>query len=288
MFRRGAWREDSSLIQKRRNLFGLDPGFSFEKLHASRNTSIHIGCFEVRPVQYVRDIGVILDNQLNMRKHMSQVASTCFFHLRRLRQLRASLSREQRQRLASVIYSFSSGLLERRSRRIASVLPGPAEALSSMMWQGLLPIYILVDHVTGTLRDLSRIRGIVASYSRLARRETPGSIPTSTKKIHHDIYSPRQEKILCCCRSTSSWSCDRNTTRFLYIGFRAKLEPCIQIVRVDACVCRWCCAGRNMLTSVTELPDHSHLRFATSGLHDVPRTWTKFGSRSFSVAGPTA
>ena len=29
-FRRGAWREDSSLIQKRRNSIGLDPGFSFK------------------------------------------------------------------------------------------------------------------------------------------------------------------------------------------------------------------------------------------------------------------
>ena len=45
---------------------------------------------------------------------------------------------------------------------------------------------------------------------------------------------------------------------------------------------------RNMLTSVTELPGRSHLRSAASGLHDVPGTRTKFGTRSFSVAGPTA
>ena len=45
---------------------------------------------------------------------------------------------------------------------------------------------------------------------------------------------------------------------------------------------------RNMLTSVTELPGRSHLRSAASGLYDVPRTRTKFGTRAFSVAGPTA
>ena len=44
----------------------------------------------------------------------------------------------------------------------------------------------------------------------------------------------------------------------------------------------------NMLTSVTELPGRSHLRSAASGLYDVPRTRTKFGTRAFSVAGPTA
>ena len=30
VFRRGAWQKDSSLIQKRRNSFGLDPGFSYK------------------------------------------------------------------------------------------------------------------------------------------------------------------------------------------------------------------------------------------------------------------
>ena len=45
---------------------------------------------------------------------------------------------------------------------------------------------------------------------------------------------------------------------------------------------------RNMLTSVTELPGCSHLRSAASGLYDVPRIRTKFGTRAFSVAGPTA
>ena len=45
---------------------------------------------------------------------------------------------------------------------------------------------------------------------------------------------------------------------------------------------------RNMLTSVTELSGRSHLRSAASGLYDVPHTRTKFGTRSFSSAGPTA
>ena len=43
-----------------------------------------------------------------------------------------------------------------------------------------------------------------------------------------------------------------------------------------------------MLTSVTELPGRSHLCSAASGLYDVPCTRTKFGTRSFSVARPTA
>ena len=44
--------------------------FQLQKLHASTNSSIYIGGIEVKPVEYVRDLGVILDNQLSMRKHI--------------------------------------------------------------------------------------------------------------------------------------------------------------------------------------------------------------------------
>ena len=65
--------------------------------------SIHVGSTVVAPVDNIRILGVQLDSNLDMRKHISQVASACFFHLRRLRQMRKILSREHRQRLVSAV-----------------------------------------------------------------------------------------------------------------------------------------------------------------------------------------
>ena len=42
----------------------------------------------MKPTDVVRDLGVLLDSELTMKRHVSKTASTCFYHLRRLRQLR--------------------------------------------------------------------------------------------------------------------------------------------------------------------------------------------------------
>ena len=107
----------------------------------------------MKPVEYVRDLGVILDNQLSMRKHVGQVVSTCFFHLRRLRQLRARLSREQRQRLVSAIILSRvdycnvvlAGLPASSLAPLQRVLNAAARFVADLRPR---------DHVTGTLRDL--------------------------------------------------------------------------------------------------------------------------------------
>jgi len=44
----------------------------------------------------------------------------------------------------------------------------------------------------------------------------------------------------------------------------------------------------DLATPVNEIRGRSHLRSATLGHFDVPRTRTRLGSRAFSVAGPAA
>ena len=51
----------------------------------------------VTPTTFVRDLGVYLDNQLTMKKHISLLTRTCYFHLRRLRQIRRTVGREVTQ-----------------------------------------------------------------------------------------------------------------------------------------------------------------------------------------------
>ena len=55
----------------------------------------------IEPVDSVRDLGVILDSELSMQKHIGKVYSLCFFHIRRLRKLRSMLDQSSTQRLVS-------------------------------------------------------------------------------------------------------------------------------------------------------------------------------------------
>ena len=66
-------------------------------------TSIRVGGVEVKPVETVRDLGVTLDCQLNMRAHISKIVSACYYHLRRIQQLRHCLDKDDRQRLVSAL-----------------------------------------------------------------------------------------------------------------------------------------------------------------------------------------
>jgi len=43
----------------------------------------------IKPSQVVRDVGVIVDGDLSLAVHVSQVISVCFFHLRQLRLCRS-------------------------------------------------------------------------------------------------------------------------------------------------------------------------------------------------------
>ena len=55
----------------------------------------------VVPVDNIRILGIQLDSSLDMRKHISQVTSACFFHLPR--QMRKILGRKHRQRLITAV-----------------------------------------------------------------------------------------------------------------------------------------------------------------------------------------
>jgi hypothetical protein len=51
--------------------------------------------------QTVRNLGVYMDSRLDMRSHISKIASICFYPLRRLRLLRHTVDRDICQRLVS-------------------------------------------------------------------------------------------------------------------------------------------------------------------------------------------
>jgi len=57
----------------------------------------------IQPVKVVRDLSVYLDNELTMKLHNSRVFSSCFFQLRRLRQIRRSAGEEVTKRMVTAL-----------------------------------------------------------------------------------------------------------------------------------------------------------------------------------------
>ena len=62
---------------------------------------LQLGSTVIEPARVVRDLGVLLDDELSMKQHITKVASTCFYQLRRLRQLRCLLGQEVTAQLVS-------------------------------------------------------------------------------------------------------------------------------------------------------------------------------------------
>jgi len=65
------------------------------------SSTIRIGSINVQPVTVVRDLGVMIDDELSMRVHVSRTAQTCFYHLRQLRSISQQLSSDVATQLMS-------------------------------------------------------------------------------------------------------------------------------------------------------------------------------------------
>ena len=55
---------------------------------AMADLTLEIGDDVVQPASVVRDLGVLLDQELTLKQHVAKVTSGCFYQLRRLKQVR--------------------------------------------------------------------------------------------------------------------------------------------------------------------------------------------------------
>ena len=152
LFTFGAVPEDYSSNPDKTELIWFGSWHFLQQLPPNKST-IQVCGVHVKPMNCVRNLGVLLDSELSMRIHISKVVSVGFFHLRRLRQLRKILDRNLRQRLVSA-------LILSRIDYCNTVFAGlPASTL--------LPLQRLInaaaryvadlgpfDSVTGTLKEL--------------------------------------------------------------------------------------------------------------------------------------
>ena len=63
------------------------------------NQSLQVGTNNIQPSSVVRDLGVYLDSELSMKQHVARTAAACFYHIRRLRQIRRRVGQEVTQQL---------------------------------------------------------------------------------------------------------------------------------------------------------------------------------------------
>jgi len=70
--------------------------------------TVTVGTGVIQPAAAVRDLGVLLDQELSMTQHIAKVTSSCFYQLRRLSQIHRRV--EQDSSLSWSIRSFFRGL----------------------------------------------------------------------------------------------------------------------------------------------------------------------------------
>ena len=74
-----------------------------------RSLTVCTSAFQCADV--VRDLGVLLDSELSMQRHISKVVSACFYHLRRLRQIQNCVSSRRHGAARHVTRHLTSRLL---------------------------------------------------------------------------------------------------------------------------------------------------------------------------------
>ena len=47
----------------------------------SMDLALHVGSDVIKPLNVVRDLGVILDQELSMKQHTNKMTSNCFFQI---------------------------------------------------------------------------------------------------------------------------------------------------------------------------------------------------------------
>ncbi len=77
-----------------------------------------VGTSTIHSTTVVRDLGVLLDYELTMKKHVNKVASTCFYQLRRLRQIRHLVGQDL---TAQLVHAFVLSRLDYGNSSLAGL-----------------------------------------------------------------------------------------------------------------------------------------------------------------------
>ena len=116
---------------------------------------LHIETDTISPTKFVRDLGVVLDNELSMTTHANKISGICFYRLWRVKNIRRIIGPEITARLLSAyiisgidyfnstlagLHKFTTALLQRVQNSAAGLVkrsgtrvPGPLVHISSAL-----------------------------------------------------------------------------------------------------------------------------------------------------------
>ena len=148
----GARQEDSISMLSETELIWFGSRVSLKKL-TEDDFTLQFDSGSVHPVSVVRDLGVMLDCELSMKQHVTKVASSCFYHLHRLKQI-SRLSRKTRHGTAGLsVHPLSPRLLQCSACGVPRATTDPLQRVQNAAARLVLNLR-LRDHVTPALKQL--------------------------------------------------------------------------------------------------------------------------------------
>lgn len=123
------------------------------KKMSTSNLTLSVGSDVITPVKVVRDLGVHLDAELTLKHHVNLVTRSCFFQLRRIRQIRRLAGPDVTKRLVSAFIlsrldycnAALAGLPQTTLRPLQRVQNAAARLVSNLRQY---------DHLTPAMKDL--------------------------------------------------------------------------------------------------------------------------------------
>ena len=120
--------------------------------------TLHVDSDVIKPVSVVRDLGVLLDQVdrglcLSMKQHISKVTSTCFYQLRRLKQVRRILGQGITTRLFTAFISSRMDYCKAVLAGLPKSTLAPLQRVQNAAARLILGISPN-DHVTPALQQL--------------------------------------------------------------------------------------------------------------------------------------
>ena len=106
------------------------------------------------PSDTVRNLGVIFDSELSFHNHISNICSSSFHHIRRLRQVRSSLDKKSAIILANALVTSKLDFCNSLFYGLPSTSINRLQRIQNALARVVVPSVKRTDHITPTLRDL--------------------------------------------------------------------------------------------------------------------------------------